>query len=68
MQLTVSEYKSYSHLSLNERIRIEIFSICEKTQSEIAAAIGRSQSTVSRELKRNQPPKNKVKYNAEKSS
>ncbi|MDR2944464.1 MAG: helix-turn-helix domain-containing protein [Methanosarcinales archaeon] len=65
MQLTVSEYKSYNHLLLNERIRIEILLICGKTQSEIAVAIGRSQSTVSRELKRNQPLKNKVKYNAE---
>ncbi|MDV0447773.1 hypothetical protein MsAg5_16870 [Methanosarcinaceae archaeon Ag5] len=66
MNQTISEYKKYSHLTLNERIRIETFSRLGVSQSEIAAAIGRSQSTISRELRRNQPPKNKVKYNAEK--
>lgn len=59
-------YKNYKHLTLNDRIRIDILSNLNKTQTEIAAAIGCSQSTVSRELRRNQPPKNKVRYNAEK--
>ncbi|WNY25207.1 IS30 family transposase IS4351 [Methanolapillus millepedarum] len=49
-----------------ERIQISIYSHSGKTQTEIAAALGRSQSTVSRELRRNQPPKNTVKYNAQK--
>jgi IS30 family transposase len=65
MLQTLSGYKNYSHLTHDDRIRIELLSHLNKTQTEIAAAVGCSQSTVSRELKRNQPPKNKVKYNAE---
>ncbi|MCL2550296.1 MAG: IS30 family transposase [Methanimicrococcus sp.] len=65
MLQTLSGYKKYSHLTLKDRIKIEILSFLNKTQTEIAAAVGCSQSTVSRELRRNQPPKNKVKYNSE---
>ncbi|WNY23099.1 hypothetical protein MmiHf6_05650 [Methanimicrococcus hongohii] len=64
MHTTALGYKKYTHLTLYERFWIEIFSYIGKTQAEIAAALGRSQSTISRELKRNQPLKNKVKYNA----
>jgi IS30 family transposase len=66
MLQTLSEYKTYKHLTLEDRIRIEVLLFLNKTQAEIAAAVGCSQSTVSRELKRNQPPKNKVKYKGEK--
>jgi len=66
MLQTLSGYKNYNHLTLKDRIRIEIHLFSNKTQTEIAAAVGCSQSTVSRELRRNQPPKNKVRYNAEK--
>lgn len=66
MPQTLLGYKNYSHLTLNDRIRIETLTHLGISQTEIAAAVGCSQSTVSRELRRNQPPKNKVKYNAEK--
>lgn len=66
MHQTLSGYKNYIHLTLNDRIRIETLTQLGLSQTEIAAAVGCSQSTVSRELKRNQPPKNKVRYNAEK--
>jgi len=67
MLQTHSEYKTYRHLMLEDRIKIEILLSFGKTQIEIAAAVGCSQSTISRELKRNQPPKNKVDYNAHRS-
>ena len=66
MHQMTSEYKKYSHLTMNDRIRIETLVAEGYNQTQIAAAVGCSQSTISRELRRNQPPKNKVKYNAEK--
>jgi len=66
MHTTSSGYKNYNHLTLVDRIKIECYSEKKLTQTEIAAAVGCSQSTVSRELRRNQPLKNKVRYNAEK--
>ena len=62
-------YKSacYTHLSFEERIIIETLSKEGKTQKYIADKLKRDQSTISRELRRNQPPKNKVSYNGSRS-
>lgn len=44
---------SYTHLTLEERKKLEKFLSEGKKQSEIARALGRSPSTISREIKRN---------------
>lgn len=56
--------KKYSHLSLEEREEIAIAVEKGKKLCEIVHLLGRSTSTISRELKRNCPPLNKVKYRA----
>ena len=44
---------SHTHLTLEERIRIEIFVSMGLSCREMARRLGRSHSTVSRELRRN---------------
>ena len=44
---------SHSHLTLEERIRIEIFVSMGLSCREMARRLGRSHSTLSRELRRN---------------
>jgi IS30 family transposase len=54
----------YSHLSLAEREEIAIGLENGLKQYEIAVILGRSASTISRELKRNSPQINSVRYRA----
>ena len=44
---------SHSHLTLEERIRIELFVSMGMSCREMARRLGRSHSTLSRELRRN---------------
>ena len=61
---TSKETKKYSHLNLEEREEIAIWLENGKKQYEIAKLLCRNPGTISRELKRNSPPKNTVKYRA----
>jgi len=54
--------KHYKHLTENDRYKIEFLLFWAATQIMIAAAIGCAQSTISREIRRNRPFKNNVKY------
>jgi IS30 family transposase len=56
--------KKYSHLNLAEREEIAIGLENGKKQYEIAILLNRSPCTISREIKRNQPFINKVRYRA----
>lgn len=55
---------SYTHLNVEEREEIAIGLEKKKSISKIAKEIGRSKSTVSREIKRNSPSQNCVRYRA----
>ena len=61
---TIKKVKRYSHLNLEEREEIAIWLEKGKKQYEIAQILQRDPSTISRELKRNSPPKNTVRYRA----
>jgi IS30 family transposase len=61
---TPKEPKKYSHLSFEEREEIAIGLEKGMKQYEIALILNRSPSTISRELKRNKPSKNNVRYRA----
>ena len=63
-EITPKETRKYSHLSPEEREELAIGLEKGKKQCEIALLLGRSPSTISRELKRNNPSINKVKYRA----
>jgi IS30 family transposase len=56
--------KKYNHLTLAEREEISVGLAKGLTQKAIAAKLKRNPSSISRELKRNQPGKNKVVYRA----
>ena len=58
----VDKSACYTHLSFGERVIIQTLKDQGKSQHQIAKYLNRSQSTVSRELRRNQPPKNNVAY------
>jgi IS30 family transposase len=57
-----NQEKSYAHLSLAEREEIAIAREQGQSIRSIATSLGRSPSSVSREIKRNAPPVNQVKY------
>jgi IS30 family transposase len=59
---STNQEKSYTHLSLAEREEIAIAREQGQSIRAIAESLGRSPSSVSREIKRNTPPLNKVKY------
>jgi IS30 family transposase len=59
---TTNQEKCYSHLSLAEREEIAIALEQGQSLRSIAFSLGRSPSSVSREIQRNSPPLNKVKY------
>ena len=61
---TTKKVKKYSHLNLEEREEIAILLEKGKKQYEIAKLLSRNPSTISRELQRNNPPKNTVMYRA----
>jgi IS30 family transposase len=61
---TPKKSKKYSHLSFAEREEIAIGLEKGMKQYEIAIILHRSPSTISRELKRNMPYKNNVRYRA----
>jgi len=61
---TSKEAKKYSHLSLAEREEIAICLENGKKQNEIALLLGRNPGTISREIKRNNPSINNVRYRA----
>jgi IS30 family transposase len=61
---TSKEGKKYRHLSLKDREEIADGLRSGMKQDEIAALINRSPSTISREIKRNSPWKNKLNYRA----
>lgn len=61
---TIECTKKYSHLSLEEREEIAIGLANGLKQREIAILLGRNPSTISREIKRNNPHINKVRYRA----
>jgi len=54
--------KTYKHLSLEERDLIAVLKAEGRSYGGIARIIGRDKSTISRELKRNAPSKNKGYY------
>jgi IS30 family transposase len=56
--------KKYSHLSLEEREELAIGLEMGMKQREIASMLNRSPSTISREIKRNNPSVNIVRYRA----
>ena len=64
---TSKEAKKYRHLSLEEREEIAIGLENGMNQLEIAELLSRSPGTISREIKRNNPEKNTVKYRANRS-
>lgn len=64
---TLKEVKKYSHLSLAEREEIAIGLENGMNQLEIAELLDRCPSTISREIRRNNPEKNIVKYRANRS-
>jgi IS30 family transposase len=57
-----NQEKNYAHLSLAERGEIPIALEQGRSIRSIAESLGRSPSSVSREIKRNAPPVNQVKY------
>jgi IS30 family transposase len=57
-----NQEKCYTHLSLAEREEIAIALEHGQSLRSIAFSLGRSPSSVSREIMRNAPPLNKVKY------
>jgi IS30 family transposase len=59
---TTNREKCYTHLSLAEREEIAIALEQGQSLRSIAFSLGRSPSSVSREVKRNSPPLNKVRY------
>jgi len=61
---TPNETRKYSHLTPAEREEIAIGLENGKKQYEIALLLRRSPSTISREIKRNSPSVNKVRYRA----
>jgi transposase, IS30 family len=61
---TAKQSRLYSHLCIEEREEIAISIAKNQSLAEIAAKIGRHKSTVSRELRRNSPSVNKVRYRA----
>jgi IS30 family transposase len=63
-QNTPNKERTYSHLTIEEREELAIYLESGMKQREIAALLGRSPSTISREIKRNNPPINKVRYRA----
>jgi IS30 family transposase len=54
--------KYYTHQSLTEREEIAIALTQGQSLRSIARSLGRSPSSISREIRRNAPPLNKVKY------
>jgi IS30 family transposase len=56
--------KKYSHLNLEEREEIAIYLEKGFKQCQIALKLARNPSTISREIKRNSPEKNIVRYRA----
>ena len=61
---TVKKANSYRHLTLEEREEIAIALAAGDSKRSIATLLGRHVSTISREVSRNQPPSNTVKYRA----
>ena len=61
---TPTGVKKYSHLNMEEREEIAIYLEKGLKQYEIALKLNRSPSTISRELRRNIPCKNSVRYRA----
>lgn len=61
---TTGKDRSYKHLSVEEREDIAIGLEQGESLSGIAKRLGRDRSTISRELQRNQPPVNNVRYRA----
>ena len=61
---TTKQVNSYSHLTLEEREEIVIGLELGHSLCVVAKSIDRSVSTISRECRRNQPSRNKVKYRA----
>jgi IS30 family transposase len=59
---TTNQEKSYTRLSLAEREEIAVALEQGRSLRSIAESLDRSPSSVSREIKRNAPPANKVKY------
>jgi IS30 family transposase len=59
---TTNQEKSYTHLSPAEREEIAIALEQGRSIRSVAESLGRSPSAVSREIKRNSPPVNHVKY------
>jgi IS30 family transposase len=63
-QYTREPRKSYGHFSLAERKEIAIGLEQGESKAHIARKLGRDRSSVGREIKRNSPPVNEVKYRA----
>lgn len=61
---TTSNTGTYTHLTIYEREEIALGLERGESLSSIANSLGRHRSTLSRELKRNSPPVNKVRYRA----
>jgi IS30 family transposase len=59
---STNQEKCYAHLSLAEREEIAIALEQGQSMRSIAETLGRSPSSISREIKRNSPPVNKVTY------
>ncbi|MDR2403603.1 MAG: helix-turn-helix domain-containing protein, partial [Spirochaetaceae bacterium] len=59
---STTQENCYAHLSLPEREEIAIALEQGQSMRSIAFSPGRSPSSVSREIKRNSPPLNKVTY------
>jgi IS30 family transposase len=59
---TTIQEKCYTHLSLAEREEIAVALEQGRSLRSIAGSLNRSPSSISREIQRNAPPLNKVKY------